>query len=111
MTIINIILLWFAAGCCNGIMDAIRHKNSYAHLGHFWSNKSWRDYYDEHLNWFEKIFKAAFDAWHVFKYIMVSCLICSMFLGLITIATPIMAICVCVFCLVGFILGFHITYI
>ena len=111
MTIINIILLWFAAGCCNGIMDAIKYHNAYAHFGRFWSNDAWRDYYDGHLNWFEKIFKASFDAWHLFKYIMMACFAASLLLAFLSISTSIMALCVVMFCIMAFSVGFHITYI
>lgn len=111
MTIINIILLWFAAGCCNGIMDAIEFHDAYSHLGYFWSKDSWKNYYDNNSNWFEKIFKASFNAWHLFKYIMIACFVVSLLLALLSISTLIMAICVAMLCVLAFSVGFHIAYI
>lgn len=111
MTIINIILLWFTAGCCNGIMDAIKFHDAYAHLGHFWSNSAWKDYYIDKRNLFEKIFRGAFDAWHVCKYLMIACFVLSLFLSFLSISTSIMALCVIILCILAFSVGFHITYI
>lgn len=111
MIIINIILLWLIAGCCNGVMDAIKFHDAYAQFGSFWSKDAWKFYYDDKKNWFEKILKAPFDAWHLLKYIMILAIAISVLLAFLFNVTLIMGCIIVFLCLVAFVIGFDIAYI
>lgn len=89
------LLLWFIAGLCNGIMDAIRSHDAYKHWGYFWSEDSWQ--MSKWLNSF------APNAWHFLKYLMMVCFLLSAYFGFNNIFEVFVAIFL-------FMMGFNITY-
>lgn len=108
--IILIVISWYLAGCCNGIMDAIKYHDAYKHWGPFWSKGSWKRLYDGDINWFEKIFDAAFDGWHVLKYTMMSLFVLSLVLSLSICLILQQVIIIAALCVASFIIGFKTTY-
>lgn len=109
-SLILIIICWYLAGICNGFMDAIKYHDAYKHWGPFWSKGSWKRLYDGDINWFEKIFDAAFDAWHLLKYIMMSLFILSLGLAFTTNLHIFQNILICSIAVLSFIIGFKTTY-
>lgn len=108
--IILIIISWYLAGCCNGIMDAIKYHDAYKYWGPFWSNDSWKRLYDGDYNLFERIFGASFDGWHVLKYTMMLLFLLSLVLSLSICLIFKQVIIIAVLCLASFIIGFKTTY-
>lgn len=109
-SIIFIITFWYLAGICNGFMDAIKYHNAYKHWGPFWSKDSWKRLYDGDINWFEKIFDAAFDAWHLLKYIMMSLLAVSLCLAFLIKLTVFQSMLISSLAIISFTIGFKTTY-
>jgi hypothetical protein len=110
MEAIIISLMWYLAGCANGIMDSIKFHDSYKQWGVFWSKQSWLYLYDKEKNWFEKIFNAAFDGWHLCKYIMNGLFATSLFIGMIICIDIFPAILTAILSVLLYIIGFKTTY-
>lgn len=71
--IITIFILWALAGCLSGVMDNIEFHNKYRKRGTWWSRESWVSLYYPELTFIQRVFKyvfgAAYNAWHVAKYL------------------------------------------